>query len=125
MCVGLCDCGGTSGGSSMTSGSSNGSAGSPGPSGNPTSPSSPSNPPAAKSAKRGVAYDLADPADLTALSPGVSWWYNWSFQPNASVPAGYATRYGMDFYPMLWNGNFNTATVVAFLKANPSIKYML
>jgi hypothetical protein len=31
----------------------------------------------------------------------------------------------MDFYPMLWNGNFNAASVEAFLKANPSIKYML
>jgi hypothetical protein len=31
-----------------------------------------------KSVKRGIAYDLASPADLVALSPGVSWWYNWS-----------------------------------------------
>src|SRR5271155_2762830 len=43
-----------------------------GPTQNPSSPV-----PAAKSAKRGVAYDLADPADFAALSPGVSWWYNW------------------------------------------------
>lgn len=27
----------------------------------------------AKSAKRGTAYDLSSPADLQALSPGVSW----------------------------------------------------
>ena len=33
--------------------------------------------------KRGVAYDLASPNDLAALSPGVSWWYNWSLRPNA------------------------------------------
>jgi hypothetical protein len=31
----------------------------------------------------------------------------------------------MDFYPMLWNGSFNAVNVVAFLKANPGIKYML
>jgi hypothetical protein len=31
----------------------------------------------------------------------------------------------MDFYPMLWNGNFNAGNVEAFLQANPSIKYML
>ncbi len=31
----------------------------------------------------------------------------------------------MDFYPMLWNGNFNAANIVAFFKANPGIKYML
>ena len=45
--------------------------------------------------KRGIAYDLASPADLAALSPGVSWWYNWSPYPNAAVPANYATQYGI------------------------------
>jgi len=78
-----------------------------------------------KSAKRGVAYDLASPADLAVLSPGASWWYNWSPRPNSAVPADYATRYSMDFYPMLWNGNFNAPDIVTYLKANPTIKYML
>jgi hypothetical protein len=78
-----------------------------------------------KSSKRGVAYDLAAAADLAALSPGVSWWYNWSPSPNPSVPADYADRYGMDFYPMLWNGSFDAPALVAFLQANPSVKYML
>src|SRR5579864_3196271 len=78
-----------------------------------------------KSAKRGVAYDLASAADFAALSPGVSWWYNWSPAPNASAPTDYSTRYGMDVYPMIWNGNFDSAKVVAFFKANPNIKYML
>jgi hypothetical protein len=31
----------------------------------------------------------------------------------------------MDFYPMLWNGSFDAASVVAYLKANPRIQYML
>ncbi len=80
---------------------------------------------AAKSAKRGIAYDLANPDDLLALSPGVSWWYNWSPRPNSAVPADYRTRYAMDFYPMLWNGNFDTASIESYLAANPSIKYLL
>jgi putative glycosyl hydrolase len=79
----------------------------------------------AKSAKRGIAYDLATPADLSALAPGVSWWYNWSPRPNASVPADYATRYAMDFYPMLWDGNFNAADVVSWMTAHPGVKYLL
>ena len=58
-----------------------------------------------KSVKRGIAYDLASPADLAALSPGVSWWYNWSPYPNAAVPANYVTQYGMQFEPMLWTFN--------------------
>ncbi|WP_260734635.1 glycoside hydrolase family protein [Tunturiibacter lichenicola] len=59
------------------------------------------------------------------LSTGVSWWYNWTSAPNSGIPADYATQYGMDYFPMLWNGNFNAASIVAYLKANPGIKYML
>jgi Glycosyl hydrolase catalytic core len=91
----------------------------------PPSPPAPTPTPTTKSPKRGVAYDLASSADMAALSPGVSWWYNWSPNPNSSVPANYASQYAMDFYPMLWNGNFNATNVVAFLKANPGIQYML
>ena len=78
-----------------------------------------------KSSKRGIAYDLADAADFAALSPGVSWWYNWSPNPNTKAPADYLAQYGMDFYPMLWNGNFDAAQIQAAFLANPRIKYML
>ncbi len=81
--------------------------------------------PAAKSAKRGVAYDLADPADLAVLAPGVSWWYDWGLRPHASVPTDFRTRYGMDFLPMLWNGNFDSAEVESYLLAHPDIKHLL
>jgi putative glycosyl hydrolase len=111
-CAVLCNCGGAADTTSTTTGSTG-------------TTGTPSNPSTMKSAKRGIAYDLADPADFAALSPGVSWWYNWSPQPNTSVPANYESQYAMDFYPMLWNGNFNSANVVAFLKANPSIQYIL
>ena len=80
---------------------------------------------ATKSAKRGIAYDLAAPADIAALSPGVSWWYNWTSTPNAGIPSNYLTQYQMDYYPMLWNGSFNASTVVAFLLAHPTIHYLL
>ncbi len=78
-----------------------------------------------KSAKRGIAYDLASAADLQALSSGVSWWYNWATTPNGGVPSSYVAQYGMDYYPMLWNGNFNTSAVVSFLRAHSEIKYIL
>jgi len=92
---------------------------------NPNPPQPPGNTPINKSMKRGIAYDLADPPDFAALSPGVSWWYNWSSQPNKQAPSDYATRYQMDFHPMLWNGNFDPNAVEAYLKAHPNIKYML
>lgn len=79
--------------------------------------------PAAKSRKRGIAYDLRDAADLAALSPGVSWWYNWS--PRTGMPAATAESNAMDFQPMLWNGDFDSAQVEAELKARPAVKHLL
>jgi hypothetical protein len=78
-----------------------------------------------KSAKRGIAYDFASAADLTAVSAGVSWWYDWGSTPNAAVPTNYVAQYAMDFYPMLWNGNFNASAVEAFLGSHPEIGYLL
>jgi O-glycosyl hydrolase len=79
----------------------------------------------AKSAKRGIAYDLADAADFAALSPGVSWWYNWGTQPNTSAPTDYLAQYQMDYYPMIWGANYNVNAVETYLLANPTIKYLL
>jgi hypothetical protein len=62
---------------------------------------------------------------MSALSAGVSWWYNWSAQRNAGAPADHVSRYAMDFHPMLWNGQYDAAQVEAMLKANPQIKYLL
>jgi hypothetical protein len=78
-----------------------------------------------KSAKRGIAYDLASTADMTVLSPGVSWWYNWTTQPNGAVPSDYRTRYAMDYVPMMWNGSEDATAMRNYLLANPSIKYLL
>jgi Glycosyl hydrolase catalytic core len=118
-CLAFSGCGS---GASMAPLASAGSTSNPSP---PSSPNPPPSTPISKSAKRGIAYDLASPGDLAVLSPGVSWWYNWAPAPNASVPSDYASRYAMDFYPMLWNGTFNAGNFVAFLKVNPGIKYML
>ena len=81
--------------------------------------------PATKSAKRGIAFDLADPADLQALAPGVSWWYDWGLRPAATVPKDFRVRHGMDFHPMLWNDAFNDTEAEALLLANPHLKYLM
>ena len=80
---------------------------------------------AAKSVKRGIAYDLANSPDLKALSPGVSWWYDWGLKPNSGAPAAYRKKFDMDFYSMLWNDVYDHNTVVAWLKAHPKIKFLL
>jgi hypothetical protein len=56
-----------------------------------------------KSPKRGLAYNLTDSSDLSALSAGVSWWYNWYFKTDAE--AGFEADHRMQFVPMLWGYN--------------------
>jgi Glycosyl hydrolase catalytic core len=76
---------------------------------------------ATRSAKRGIAYDLAANADLAALRPGVAWWYNWTSKPNGAL----TDATGMDYVPMLWNGSFDSAAVESYLQAHSSIQYLL
>ena len=78
-----------------------------------------------KSPKRGLAYDLVSANDFAALSPGVSWWYNWGSQPNVNAPVDYRTQYNMDFVPMLWGKSFNATTIENYLQAHSSVKYIL
>jgi hypothetical protein len=78
-----------------------------------------------KSLKRGIAYDLADPRDFAALAAGVSWWYNWSPQPNRHAPRDPAARYEMDFYPMAWGPVFDAAAIHSYLRAHQRIRYLL
>ncbi|MFJ4142641.1 glycoside hydrolase family protein [Pseudomonas sp. NPDC089734] len=81
---------------------------------------------ATKSAKRGVAYDIASPADLSALAPGISWWYNWSPKPHDRLASyDYASLYGVDFIPMVWNANMDDGQLKLYLLAHPDIRYLL
>ncbi|CAN0438173.1 unnamed protein product [Ascophyllum nodosum] len=52
--------------------------------------------------KKGVAFGFQDAADLEALSPGMSWWYNWSpaIIPQ-EVKAAQITS-GTEYIPMIW-----------------------
>lgn len=80
----------------------------------------------AKSAKRGISYNLTHPADFDTLKSGVSWWYNWYFE--TSAPDGYLDDYDMEFIPMLWGGNTANADLVAareFILDHPEIEYLL
>jgi hypothetical protein len=39
---------------------------------------------------------------LAALSPGVSWWYNWDFRPDQALRAGAYREAGVEYAPMIW-----------------------
>jgi hypothetical protein len=84
-----------------------------------------SQPSISKSRKRGVAYDLAAPADFQALSAGVSWWYNWSPHPSPRAPAVASAQYQMDFYPMIWGISYDVSAIEDYLRAHRQIHYLL
>jgi hypothetical protein len=92
----------------------------------PVTEPAPAAPVIAKSAKRGIAYDVASAADLQALSPGVSWWYNWGTKPGLDVKVDVLkSTWQMDYLPMLWDENTSTTAMNTYLLANPGIKYLL
>jgi hypothetical protein len=78
-----------------------------------------------KSPKRGIAYNLTDPADLGALETGLSWWYNWYYRTDA--PSNFYDNYRMEFIPMLWGHNSNSdyEKVKNFILDHPEIEYLL
>ena len=74
-----------------------------------------------RSLKRGLAYGHNSTQDLTVLSPGVSWWYNWYHQSEVSSFEGY----NIDFVPMAWDATFDKNAMHTFLSTHPSVKYIL
>ncbi|WP_185963854.1 glycosyl hydrolase [Flavobacterium restrictum] len=76
----------------------------------------------AQSPKRGIAYGSHSVADITALKLGVSWWYNWSPEPEAAVNSSYASL-GVEFVPMAWGKITNPTAFIATIK--PGAKYLL
>ncbi|MCF7807802.1 MAG: glycoside hydrolase family protein [Candidatus Marinimicrobia bacterium] len=79
----------------------------------------------AKSAKRGLSYDLKQAADLDTLKSGVSWWYNWYHRTEA--PENYYEDYQMEFIPMLWGRNAASDfdLVKSFILDHPEVSYLL
>lgn len=101
--------------------------GSPPPAGSPPNPPPPP-PPSGTPAphpKRGIAYDLKTAPDFNALQGGVAWWYNWALEPANEVRNNAAIAGDMEHVPMLWNGQFNDADVIAKLKARPTVTNLL
>ena len=78
----------------------------------------------AQSPKRGIAYGKNSTADLLALKPGISWWYNWGSQPENDTNANYESI-GVEYVPMAWN-QVGDNDVQAFInRIKPGAKYLL
>lgn len=70
--------------------------------------------------KRGVAYGYHSAADMQALSPGVSWWYNWAFEPDQAVRDGYGDI-GLEYVPMVWGQGVSTSEVQSRAPADSQV----
>ena len=80
----------------------------------------------ARSYKRGVSENgFTYEAEIHALSPGVSWFYNWANLPNRQVQDVVGPGQEMEFMPMIWSANFNEANLRAYLTEHPGVKYLL
>lgn len=78
----------------------------------------------AQSPKRGIAYGNNSTADLLALKPGISWWYNWGSLPENDTNTNYESI-GVEYVAMAW-GKINDAEVQAFInRIKPGAKYLL
>lgn len=77
-----------------------------------------------KSHKRGIAYNLKSVGDMSALSPGVSWWYNWDLFRNGGIPNNYRSRFNMEYIPMLWNEIFDEDEAVNVINSL-GVKYFM
>lgn len=68
---------------------------------------------AVPSRKRGICANELKPADFPALARGVTWWYNWHFQPTTGAdPSG-----KVEFLPMAWGDRpEDLAGLEAYLK---------
>jgi hypothetical protein len=78
----------------------------------------------AKSKKRGIAFGYHTEADMAVISKGVSWWYNWYYQPESTVASVYR-NYDMDFVPMAWGKSINEAGLRAYYASHPEAKFLL
>lgn len=72
----------------------------------------------AASCKRGVAYGHHSVADLAALSAGVSWWYNWDFQPDQALRGGAYLKAGVEYVPMIWGAASDRSAAQAAIGAD-------
>ncbi|WP_321436214.1 glycosyl hydrolase [uncultured Bacteroides sp.] len=79
-----------------------------------------------RSEKRGIAQNgFTYPEEITALVPGVSWYYNWGTAPSSIEDKVVGPGTSMDFVPMAWNGNFDEQKLRDYLSSHPGVKYIL
>jgi len=77
-----------------------------------------------KSSKRGVGYGSHSVEDISIISKGISWWYNWGIKPDLAIQDVYK-NYGVEYVPMTWNGGYDEVALRAYIASHPDVKYLL
>ncbi len=77
-----------------------------------------------KSKKRGISFGYHTEADMATISKGISWWYNWYYQPESAVSQVFK-NYEIEFVPMAWGKSINEAGLRAFYASHPEAKFLL
>ena len=62
---------------------------------------------------------------IAALSPGVSWTYNWAVDPERQPSNLGGSDCAINFAPMCWNGYYDKARLNTYLASNPGTRYLL
>ena len=62
---------------------------------------------------------------IAALSPGVSWTYNWAVDPDRQPSNLGGSDCAINFAPMCWNGYYDKARLNTYLASNPGTRYLL
>lgn len=79
----------------------------------------------ARSAKRGVSFNFQLAEDVDILGKGVSWSYNWGPDHGGAAVLERMEAVDMRFYPMAWNGNFNSGRIRQWKATHPECEYIL
>ncbi|MDE6126780.1 MAG: glycoside hydrolase family protein [Muribaculaceae bacterium] len=79
-------------------------------------------PAAAKSPKRGLSEnEFQFKAQMAAVAPGVSWFYNWAPEMGRYL----ADENVMEYVPMCWNGSYDADKIRAWVASHPDCGYLL
>lgn len=81
---------------------------------------------AERSPKRGVSQNgFTYAEEITALTPGVCWYYNWAGVPSEIDMPVVGPGTDMEFCPMAWGSTFNEEELRSYLTEHPGVKYLL
>ncbi len=73
--------------------------------------------------KRGLAYGGHSKADFATLSPAISWWYNWYFEPDQALRDGSYRDADVEYVPMFHHlgDDFGPDNIIAKMPADSRV----